>query len=153
MWQGNVHDCLRAFLADECGLCQAANRMWRNDESPSSGPIPLREQLESRFSAKIVTYAADGSEQPGGMCGCCGGGPDVSPSWRPEPWYIYRAGICDSDGVYYSMLCEGCLEEIQDENARRPATERDEIAREVTELLGDDIDGAQAMMEDLNLGD
>ena len=87
------------------------------------------------------------------MCGCCGGGPDVSPSWRPEPWYIYRAGICDSDGVYYSMLCEGCLEEIQDENARRPATERDEIAREVTELLGDDIDGAQAMMEDLNLGD
>ena len=77
----------------------------------------------------------------------------MSPSWRPEPWYIYRAGICDSDGVYYSMLCEGCLEEIQDENARRPATERDEIAREVTELLGDDIDGAQAMMEDLNLGD
>lgn len=25
--------------------------------------------------------------------------------------YIYRAGLCDSDDVYYSMLCEGCLEE------------------------------------------
>ena len=34
-------------------------------------------------------------------------------------------------------------------NAKRPKSERDEIAREVTELLGDDIDGAQVMMDDL----
>ena len=52
----------------------------------------------------------------------------------------------------FSMLCEGCLEEIREENARRPQTERDEVAREVTELLGDDVDGAQTMMDDLNLG-
>lgn len=127
--------------------------MRRNDESPSDGPnIPLREELESRFEAKIVSYENDGKELPGGMCSCCGGGPDVSPTWRSEPWYVYRAGICDSDGVYFSMLCEGCLEEIHDANARRPQTERDEIAHQVTELLGDDIDGAQSMMDDLDLG-
>ncbi len=63
---------------------------------------------------------------------------------------MYRAGICDSDGVYYSMLCEGCLDEVRFENSQRPQTERDEIAREVTGLLGDDIDGAQTMMDDLD---
>ncbi len=111
----------------------------------------MRAELESRFHAKIVTYEDDGREKPGGMCGCCGGGPDVSPSWRSEPWYVYRAGFCDSDGVYFSMLCEGCLEEIQDANAHRPQTERDEIAREITKLLGDDLDGAQTMMDDFGL--
>ena len=46
--------------------------MPRNDESPSNGSnIPLREELESRFNAKIVTYENDGNELPGGMCGCC----------------------------------------------------------------------------------
>ena len=126
--------------------------MRRNDESPQGQlAIPMRDELESRLQARIVTYESRGKELPGGICGCCGGGPDVSPSWRSEPWYIYRAGICDTDGVYYSMLCEGCLEEIREEKARRPQTERDEIAREITELLGDDVDGAQTMMDDLNL--
>jgi len=32
-------------------------------------------------------------------------------------------------------------------------TERDDLAREVNRLLGDDCDGAQGMMEDLNFGD
>ena len=44
---------------------------------------------------------------------------------------------------------EQCFEELRAENAGRPQTERDEIARELTELLGSDIDGAQAMMDDL----
>lgn len=47
------------------------------------------------------------------------------------------------------MLCEGCLEDSREANRRRPETERDRIAREVTDLLGDDIDGAQTMMDDL----
>jgi hypothetical protein len=83
------------------------------------------------------------------MCNCCGGGPNTDPDWRGDPWYVFRAGFCDSDGVYFSQLCEGCLEEIRDENERRPQPERDEIAREITELLGDDTDGAQTMMDDL----
>ena len=57
--------------------------------------------------------------------------------------------MCDADGVYYSMLCEGCLEDMRAENDRRPLTERDEVANQITELLGDDIDGAQTTMDDL----
>jgi len=111
--------------------------------------VPLKAELEERLAAKIVTYEDKGVIRPGGMCNCCGGGPNVEPDWRFEPWYVFRAGFCDSDGVYYAALCEGCLEEIRDENERRPQTERDEIAREITELLGDDTDGAQTMMDDL----
>lgn len=127
--------------------------MLRDNESPKNRPaIPGRQELESRLQAKIVTYDRDGTERAGGMCGCCGSGPNVAPDWRADPWYIYQAGICDLDGVYYSMLCEGCLEEIREEHARRPHTERDQIARGVTELLGDDLDGAQVFMDDLDVG-
>ena len=111
--------------------------------------IPFRAEMEARLNAKIVTFESDGALKPGGMCRCCGGGPNVAPDWRPDPWFVYQAGICDSDGIYFSMLCEGCLEDIRHENDRRPQTERDEVAREVTELLGDDLDGAQTMMDDL----
>lgn len=129
-------------------------RMTPDREPPRKRPlIPQREELEKRYEAKIVVYEHEGKERPGGMCGCCGCGPNVEPTWRDEPWYVYRAGVCDSDGVYYSMLCEGCLEEIVAANARRAKTMRDEVAREVTELLGDDIDGAQSFMDDLRLGD
>jgi hypothetical protein len=109
----------------------------------------MRSEMESRLGAKVITYEDGKTIRPGGMCACCGSGPDVEPSWRGDPWYIYHAGICDRDGVYFGMLCEECLEEIRAENARRPETERDEIARVVSELLGDDIDGAQVMMDDL----
>jgi len=111
--------------------------------------VPQQAELEARFRAKIVTFDDRGICRPGGMCGCCGSGPDPSPDWRADPWYVFKAGFCDADGVYYSMLCEGCLEDIREANRRRPETERDQIAREVTDLLGDDIDGAQTMMDDL----
>lgn len=115
----------------------------------SSENVPLKAELEARFSAKIVTFDDGGITKPGGQCGCCGGGPNPAPDWRGDPWYVYQAGICDSDGVFYSQLCEGCLEQVRFENSKRPQTERDEVADQVTELLGDDIDGAQAMMDDL----
>ena len=123
---------------------------YGNEPSKNPHAIAMQQELESRFSAKIVTYDNGGEECPGGMCGCCGSGPNVAPDWRGDPWYVYRAGICDADGIFYSMLCEGCLEDIRDENARRPQTERDHIAREVTKLLGEDSDGAQAFMDDLD---
>jgi hypothetical protein len=124
----------------------------RSESSKNPHAIPIQQELESRFRATIVTYDNGGEECPGGMCSCCGSGPNTAPDWRGDPWYVYRAGICDAVGVYYSMLCEGCLEEIRKENARCPYTDRDAVAREVTELLGDDLDGAQSMMDDLNLG-
>jgi hypothetical protein len=104
--------------------------------------------MEARLQAKVVTFEKDGDESPGGMCQCCGGGPETEPAWRSEPWYVFYAGLCDGDGVYYAALCEGCLEDIRAENAKRPTTNRDEVAKVVTELLGDDIDGAQSFMED-----
>lgn len=121
------------------------------DEEPGSGrsTVPFRTEMEQRLSAKIVTYDDHGVERPGGMCGCCGAGPNANPDWRGDPWYVYQAGLCDVDQVYYSMLCEGCLEEIRAENGRRPETERDIAAREIAELLGDDLDGAQSMMDDM----
>ena len=108
--------------------------------------------MESRIRAKVVTYDDGGEEQPGGMCNCCGAGPDPAPDWRGDPLYVYKAGFCDSDGVYYSMLCEGCLEEIREQKSRRPETERDEVARQITELMGDDLDGAQAFIDNLDGG-
>jgi len=108
----------------------------------------MRADMEARLQSKVVTFEKDGQEFPGGMCACCGSGPDANPDWRPDPWYVYQAGICDADGVYYSMLCEGCVEDIRAENAKRPVTDRDEVAKLVTELLGDDLDGAQSFMED-----
>jgi len=126
--------------------------MSRDFESSENRPtLPMRVELEARLQTKVVTYEKDGQERPGGMCGCCGSGPNVDPSWRSEPWYVYRAGLCDADGVYYAQLCEGCLEDIRAENAKRPQTFRDEIAREVSELLGDDIDGAQTLMDDFDI--
>ncbi len=124
--------------------------MPRDNESPQGQlAIPMRDELESQLQARIVTYENSGQELPGGMCGCCGGGSDAKPDWRSEPWYIYRAGICDTDGVYYSMLCEGCLEDIRFANEGRADTQRDETARQITDLMGDDLDGAQGFMDDL----
>ncbi len=47
------------------------------------------------------------------------------------------------------MLCEGCLEDIRLANEGRADTERDETARQITDLMGDDLDGAQGFMDDL----
>lgn len=116
---------------------------------PLPEDVPLKAELEERFNAKIVTFDDEGVTKPGGMCRCCGSGSNPAPDWRGDPWYVYRAGICDTDGVYYSMLCEGCLEEVRFEHSQRPKTERDEVAKQITDLLGDDIDGAQSMMDDM----
>ncbi|MCH7727470.1 MAG: hypothetical protein IH991_13455 [Planctomycetes bacterium] len=131
--------------------------MMANLEDPPPGEreripvdVPMQADLEERMGARIVTYEDGDTIRPGGMCGCCGGGPIAKPDWRHESWYVFRAGICDSDGVYYSMLCEGCLEDIRHDNSKRSETERDQMAQEITELLGDDLDGAQIMMDDLD---
>jgi len=111
--------------------------------------LPLQDELEARYQAKIVTYTEGGCELPGGMCRCCGCGPNVEPDYQSEPWYIYVANLCDTDGVFYSSLCQECLEEVRQDLTMRPPTERDLLGREVSEMMGDDIDGAQTTMDDL----
>ena len=49
------------------------------------------------------------------------------------------------------MLCGGCLGAIRKENEGRAKTLRDEQAEIVRQLLGDDMDGAQAMMDQVQL--
>ena len=91
----------------------------------------------------VVTYTDDqtGQELPGGQCRCCGAGPDGE-------LLIRKAGLCDGDGVFYAMLCEYCLEEILAENMKRQRTFRDDLADVAVDLLGDDLDGLQAEMDD-----
>ncbi|HCK33885.1 MAG TPA: hypothetical protein DHW20_01820 [Gemmatimonadetes bacterium] len=66
------------------------------------------------------------------------------------PWYVYHAGIADRDGVFYSMLCQGCLEDIRLENTSRDKTDTDHKAELVRLLLPGDPDGQTSIMEDLS---
>jgi hypothetical protein len=47
----------------------------------------------------VVTYTNDrtGQTLPGGQCRCCGAGPNPD-----DDFHIRRAGLCDTDGVFYS---------------------------------------------------
>jgi hypothetical protein len=93
----------------------------------------------------VVTFHdSDGQESPGGQCRCCGAGPNPD-----NDFYIHKAGLCDSDGIFYSMLCRSCLDDILAKYGKRKRSLRDQKAQLVTELLGDDLDGMEAMMEDL----
>lgn len=106
-------------------------------------------EMEQRFEARIITFEDNGVLKAGGQCRLCGAGPNIKPDYQSEPRYIYQAGLCDSDGVYYGACCEDCLEDLPFENAQRVKNERDQIAEQITELLGDDIDGMQTMMDDM----
>lgn len=110
--------------------------------------LPQQAELQELFQARVVVYQDGNEVKPGGQCRCCGCGPNPNPDYQLEPRYIYQANLCDSDGVFYSQACEDCLEDLRLENTQRPSTTRDEQARIIAELLGDDVDGAQSMMDD-----
>lgn len=104
-------------------------------------------RAEAEHGARVVTM--DNGE-PGGWCRCCGGDPKLEPTWRDEPWFVYRSSIVDEDGVFYSMLCEGCLEEMRAVYAERIRRHvgGHEVAKVAHDLLGDDLDGVQVTVED-----
>ena len=108
--------------------------------------IPLRRRMERENKAKIVTWNHENRDRPGGSCSCCGGGHDLE---MDPPWYVYHAGIADRDGVFYSMLCQGCLEDIRWENMKRAKTAVDHKAALVKDLMPGDPDGQASMMEDM----
>ena len=122
--------------------------MGLREEPSDNSHIPRRAEMEEFYKTKVVTFMDGDVKKPGGMCNCCGSGPKTEPDWRGDPWYVYQAGICDSDGVFYGMLCEGCLEEIRHANEQRVVTERDEQAEIIRHLFEDDIDGMQTFMDD-----
>jgi hypothetical protein len=116
------------------------------------------EAAEARFKTPVITFESSFDNpkrltSPGGQCSCCGLSPNIES--EDDWWLVFKAGLADSDGVYYSMLCDnpsrdGCLSDIRRANDKRTPTMRDEAAALVSDLMGDDVDGAEAFMEDLD---
>lgn len=107
----------------------------------------------------VVTIGEFKTTRVGGCyCGCCG----FQPSEEDEDFHLWRAGICDGDGVFYAALCGltdatgGCLESIlleRDKNlceSGYPA-KRQHAADFIARLQGDDYDAAQVEVEDARL--
>src|SRR3954452_9730157 len=111
---------------------------------------------EAMFKAKVIIFESQfdnpkSLSEPGGQCSCCGAGTRVTSVY--DWWLVLKAGLCDSDGVFYSMLCggpsvEGWLEEIRHQNAKRKRTFRDDAADIIVMMNGDDVDGMEAEFED-----
>ena len=116
------------------------------------------QDAEALHKAKVVTFESqfnnpDGLTSPGGQCSCCGGSPRITRG--SDWWLVFRAGLCDGDGEFFAMLCDGptgdgCLSAIRRENARRKPTFRDRAAEVVRDLNGDDLDGMVADMDDFD---
>jgi hypothetical protein len=73
-------------------------------------------------------------------CRCCGADSGALP-----------AGLVDSDGTFYSYLCDFCRDDIEKEIAREGEHPNAEKARALRELLGDGElgDGIETHMADL----
>ena len=97
-------------------------------------------------------------------CSCCGGTAHYKgdPA-QPVPglkdtydyaWYVFRAGLSDSDGEYYARLCGdeqglgGCLEAVaaQQDEVPRDIQEAIAIAREL--MPGEEDDGVISTIQD-----
>ena len=113
--------------------------------------LAAEELVKGKCVTSYDSYRPDDPVRPGGMCSCCGAGPRIQD--EHDWWLVFKAGVCDFDGVFMSMLCVGpggvgCLEEIRPDADRRKPSFRDDAAELIADLLGDDLDGAQAMFED-----
>lgn len=111
---------------------------------------------EAMHKATAITFESQFDNpkkltSPGGMCSCCGASGRVSD--EHDWWLVFKAGLCDSDGVFFSMLCggpdgSGCLEEIRHQNAKRERTFRDDAADLIRTMNGDDVDGMESDFDD-----
>lgn len=76
-------------------------------------------------------------------CSCCG---TVD---NGDDYFVFRAGWCDSDGVYYGKLCSdlegnGCLHSVDCPNSLK-----NDAARMLNEMMpGELCDGVPGMLED-----
>lgn len=95
-------------------------------------------------------------ESVGGSCSCCGGSAykagekDCNGRITTEDWYVFRAGWCDSDGVFFSRLCGdkdgiGCITEV------KPAHNKANMfAQAMMDIMPGEVDDAiVSEMEDL----
>lgn len=81
----------------------------------------------------------------GHECSCCGARDNG------EDFFVFRAGWCDDDGVYYSKLCGdgrgyGCIYEVEPADSAK-----NEAAQLFIDMMpGEEDDGVPAMLEDFD---
>jgi hypothetical protein len=115
--------------------------------------LATEELMGARCITSFDGYRPRDPVRVGGMCSCCGASGRVD---GPDDWWlVMRAGFNDPDGVFMSMLCvgpdgSGCFTEIREDSKKRPPSLRDLAAAEISDLLGDDVDGAESLMDDLD---
>ena len=112
---------------------------------------------EGRVSHDAVDDNGTERRTVAGSCSCCGASPRSKDDGKPcqgpggpYDWYVYETRLVDSDGIYMARLCgdvdgDGCLSDV--ERSRPGRHEREKV---IAGLLGDDTDGAQALIEDLS---
>lgn len=95
----------------------------------------------------------------GASCSMCGGRPhnpgerDQNGHMCDDAWFVVRAQMCDSDGIFFSYLCTdvdgryGCLSDVLAEWKDVPADKRIKLETLGPLLEGDD-DGLWSMMTD-----
>ena len=107
--------------------------------------------MSDQEDIKIVSIDGKEYKETKASCSCCSAKPT-------KDWRVYKAGISDSDGIYFSYLCgapddglDGCLEWAIDDakKATGSAKGRQIAASILSDLLGDDEDGIASEMEDL----
>ena len=87
-------------------------------------------------------------EHVGGSCSCCGAQDTTD---KGGDWYVYRAGFCDTDGVFYPRLCGsvdglGCISDVKPAPADHPRQVQADL---LIEMMPDEIDDNVATeMED-----
>lgn len=78
-------------------------------------------------------------------CSCCGSRDNG------EDWFVFKAGWCDSDGVYYAKLCgdfegRGCIYEVD-----YPKSFKNEAAKVLQDMMpGEFADGVPSMLDELD---
>ncbi len=147
-----------AFIGDGEIICYACAH-----KADDKGVTPFT-CLECNGTGEIertdVTSRGKTFPLTGASCSRCGGRPhnpgerDINGYKRDDAWFVAKAPMCDTDGVFYSFLCtsedgsEGCLGDTLDEQDDVPK-HRKELLGVLEGCMGDDIDGMAAYMQDL----
>lgn len=142
-----------------CESCARNQGAFKCETCDGKGELPCEEVHAQVGNVKRAFPTVNQS------CSCCGAKPGRADDMvkaigrlgyerRGFDVHVVRANLCDSDGVYYVNLCsiegEGCLHEIaaDREDPNPNDLTRQDKADLLAELLGDDIDGVWAAMDD-----
>lgn len=120
---------------------------------------------EGELSHESVKLNGRAFKTVAASCSCCGASPIRADDPPRQPFdrrderngfdhFVYKASMMDSDRVYFMYLCgdesgEGCLSEVLNQQTDiDPDSDRAVKLEVLNELLGDDLDGVWAMMDE-----